>query len=185
MNLDEFLISLSLSFSISCVWFLSRSFLLISLPFLRVLGCGAIPEDVSRLFGSRWELVETVIRQKAEVIYGLSLFLFASLLNFIMAFELTYPRNLLICIIIIVVATTIFIIAGHCLIIPYLYYKFFINQAKASLSSNEKLKKLDSKQFNENIRGQLKCYHLSQPYEKWALKELEKYATFLNGIESR
>jgi hypothetical protein len=185
MYIEEILLSLSLSFSIGCVWFLSRSFLVIGESYLQLLGAGAIAEDASRLFGSRWELVEAVIRQKAEVIYGLLLFLCASVSNFVSVFRLLKPDNLTVCILLVVAISMVIVFIGHLIVVPFLYYLFFVKAALKSLSWHKELLKLNKEEFEKNLRRQLGCYHLGHHYEKKAMEALEKYRISRNKLDEQ
>lgn len=181
MNFSEILVSLLFSLNIGCVWFLSRSFMIVGIHFIRALGTGALFERPLSLFGVRYELVEAVMRQKAEVAYGLLMFLGAAIVNIIFLFNPPEPKNWWLCAIILVFTTTVILLTGHYGFVPHLYFRFFMKNAKASLANNKEWIQLDSKVVKGKMERELKCYHLGDYYEKKAIDKLERYLISLQN----
>lgn len=184
MIINEILPSAALALNISCAWFLARSFLSIGLPILRELGAGALVENALTLFGVRWKIVETAIRQKAEVTYGLSLLVLAAFCGFVTLFMSLKPHNWIFALIIVTITVILFLAIGQ-IMVPLLNYCFFVKAAKQSLhTSPEYWLGLKTEQRNEEIAKQVKCYHLDKFYEKFATKKLQKYLKKLNDMKN-
>lgn len=184
LNLNEILPAAALALNICCAWFLARSFISIGLPILRELGTGAYVQQPPTLFGVRWKIVETAIKQKAEVVYGLSLLVFAALCGFITLFMSLKPHNWIFSLVIVITIFVLFWGIGQ-IIVPLLNYWFFIKDAKKSLhTSPEYWLGLKTEQRNENIVKEVGCYHLGKFYEKRATKVLQKYLEKLGNMKN-
>jgi hypothetical protein len=185
LNLNEILPAVALGLNIGCVWFLARSFLTIGFPILWVLGMGALCEKAYTLFGVRWELVEATIKQKAEVVYGLLLFLLAIILEIVILSNSLKPSNWYVPLIMAIIPVIVFIEIGHRTIVPVLKYCFFMRNAKKSLfNSKASWLKLNHNKRNGKIAEQVKCYHLGKFYEKFATKKLQKYLEKLGNMKN-
>jgi len=79
--------------------------------------------------------VETAIKQKAEVVYGLSLLVLAALCGFITLFMSLKPHNWIFSLLIVI---TIFVLCWGIgqIIVPLLNYYFFTKAAKKSLRTS-------------------------------------------------
>jgi hypothetical protein len=170
--------------NISCAWFLARSFISIGLPILRELGAGALVENPLTLFGVRWKIVETAIKQKAEVVYGLSLLVLAAVCGFIVLFMSLKPHNWIFSLLIVIAIFVLFWGIGK-IIVPLLNYCFFVKAAKESLhTSPQYWLGLETEKRNEEIAKQVKCYHLGEFFEKFATKKLQKYLKKLDDMKN-
>lgn len=184
LNLNEILPATALALNISCAWFLARSFISIGLPILRELGAGAYFQQPPTLFGVRWKTVETAIKQKAEVTYGLLLLVLAALCGFLSLFMSLKPHNWIFSLIIVTITIILFLTIGQ-IMVPLLNYYFFIKAAKESLhTSPEYWLGLETEKRNEEIAKQVKCYHLGKFYEKLATKRLQKYLAKLDDLNN-
>lgn len=184
LNLNEILPAVMLGLNISCAWFLARSFLTIGLPILRELGAGAYFQQPPTLFGVRWKTVETAIKQKAEVVYGLSLLVLAAVCGFITLFMSLKPHNWIFTVLIVTITIILFLTIGQ-IMVPLLNYCFFTGAAKQSLhTSPEYWLGLETEKRNEEIAKQVKCYHLGKFYEKFATKKLQKYLKKLDDMNN-
>jgi len=184
LSLNEILPAVTLGLNISCAWFLARSFLSIGLPILRELGTGAYLQQPPTLFGVRWKTVETAIKQKAEVVYGLSLLVLAALCGFITLFMSLKPHNWIFSLLIVITIFVLFWGIGK-IIVPLLNYCFFTGAAKQSLhTSPEYWLGLETEKRNEEIAKEVKCYHLGKFCEKLATKRLQKYLKKLDDMNN-
>jgi hypothetical protein len=184
LNLNEILPAVTLGLNVSCAWFLARSFLSIGLPILRELGVGALCEKPLTLFGVRWKIVETAIKQKAEVVYGLSLLVLAALCGFVTLFMSLKPHNWISTVLIVTITIILFWNIGQ-IIVPLLNYCFFTRAAKQSLhTSPEYWLGLKINPRNEEIIKEVKCYHLGKFYENRATKALKKYLEKLDDMNN-
>jgi len=184
LSLNEILPAVTLGLNISCAWFLARSFLCIGLPVLRELGTGAYWQQPPTLFGVRWKIVETAIKQKAEVVYGLSLLVLAAFCGFITLLVSLKPHNWIFSLFIVIITIILFVCIGQ-IIVPILNYYSFIKAAKKSLhTSPEYWLGLTPKERNEKIAKEVNCYSLGRFYEKYVTKRLQKYLKKLDDINN-
>ncbi|HEX7320860.1 MAG TPA: hypothetical protein VF399_10955 [bacterium] len=188
MTAYEILISLTTSFNICCVWFLSRSFATTGFPILRTLGCGALWERMGTFFGVRWKLVESALQQKAEVIFGLILLGLSSMGNFTLMFmNKTSSNNWILYLIISCIIVPIICAIGNFIVVAYLYYYFFLKAAKDSLywqiarSKNitEDQKIWLGPNGMENLKKEIKNYHLDL-FENRAIHKLKNYVIVIS-----
>jgi len=127
---------------------------------VRELGAGALWEKPLTLFGVRWTIVETAIKQKAEVVYGLSLLVLAAVCGFITLFMSLKPHNWIFSLIIVTITIILFLTIGQ-IMVPLLNYCFFIKAAKESLhTSPEYWLGLETEKRNEKIAKEVNCYNL-------------------------
>ncbi len=184
LNLNEILPAVTLGLNVSCAWFLARGFLSIGLPILRELRAGALMENPLTLFGVRWKIVETAIKQKAEVTYGLSLLVLAALCGFVTLFMSLKPHNWIFSFLIVIVIFVLFWGIGE-IMVPLLNYYFFIKAAKESLHTSPGYwLGLGTEKRNEEIAKEVKCYHLAKFYEKFVTKMLQKYLKKLDDMNN-
>jgi len=184
LYLNEILPAAALGLNICCAWFLARSFLAIGLPILRELGAGAYWEEPPNLFGVRWKIVATAIKQKAEVFYGLSLLVLAAVCGFIALFMTLIPHDLILSFIIVTITIVLFIGAGQ-IIVPLLNYRFFVKAAKEALhTSPEYWLGIETDQRNEKIAEQVGLYDLRKFYEKHATKKLQQYLEKMDAMKN-
>ncbi len=187
MIITVLLISITLSLNASCVWFLYHSFFSVGLPTLYAMAAGAWFEKTGCFFGARWELVESALRQKAEVTVGLFFLLLATICNVIISFVKSTPPTFIVVCLLCLFALKVTVILCSCFyykIVPYLYYRYFIYAVKESLYRQiVKMGETSKKENREiwigpdgdkNIKDEIKLYNLNT-YENRAFRVLKKY----------